>query len=142
MAGDSTFKVLNSLHRMTLKVTGGRFGWKLRGMQVVELTTVGRRSGEQRTVMLTSPLTDGDAIVVVASRGGDDHHPAWYLNLLANPEVSVSLRGRSVVPMTARVASETERKSLWPRIVAAYKPYAGYQEKSTRQIPVVLLEAR
>ncbi|MGB3410435.1 MAG: nitroreductase/quinone reductase family protein [Microthrixaceae bacterium] len=142
MAGDSTFKVLNSLHRMTLKATGGRFGWKLRGMQVVELTTLGRRSGEPRTVMLTSPLTEGDAIVIIASRGGNDHHPAWYLNLVANPEVSVSLRGRPAVPMTARVASEAERSALWPRIVAKYKPYDGYQEKSARQIPVVLLEAR
>lgn len=142
MAGDSRFRILNSLHRMTLKATGGRFGWTLRGMQVVELTTLGRRSGEQRTVMLTSPLTVGGAIVVIASRGGDDHHPAWYLNLVANPEVTVSLRGRSAVPMTARVASEAERSSLWPRIVATYKQYGDYQEKSARQIPVVLLEAR
>lgn len=136
------FKVLNSLHHKVLKATGGRFGWKLRGMQVVELATTGRKSGERRSVMLTSPLTEGDSIVVVASRGGDDHHPAWYLNLTADPQVWVSQRRQPAVPMRARVVTDEERAELWPRIVKAYKPYAGYQEKSARQIPVVLLEAR
>lgn len=140
MAADRTFKTLNRLHRLTLRFTGGRFGWKLRGMQVVELTTIGRRSGEPRTVMLTSPLSDGEAIIVVASRGGDDHHPAWFVNLCANPNVSVSLKGAQAIPMVARVAGDDQRRALWPRIVAAYRPYASYQEKSSRQIPVVLLE--
>lgn len=142
MARDLKFKVLNSMHQLTLKATGGRYGWNLRGMQVVELTTTGRRSGEKRSVMLTSPLSYGDAIVVIASKGGDDHHPAWYLNLTASPEVWVSLRGRPAIPMTARVATQHERASVWPRIVENYTQYADYQEKSARQIPVVFLEPR
>ncbi len=142
MAGDKIFKVLNSLHHLTLKATGGRFGWKLMGMQVIELTTTGRRSGEKRPVMLTSPMSEGEAIIVVASRGGDDRHPAWYLNLTADPDVWVSSKGKEAVPMTARVAGEEERSALWPRIVAAYKPYDGYQKKAARSIPVVILEPR
>jgi hypothetical protein len=73
---DFVLKAGNALHRGLVKLTGGRLGWKALGMPVLELTTTGRRSGVPRTVMLTSPLRDGDAIVVVASKGGDDDHPA------------------------------------------------------------------
>ena len=69
---------MNTLHRGLLKLSGGRLGWRAAGMPVLELTTIGRRSGLPRTVMLTSPIQEGDAIVIVASRGGDDQHPAWF----------------------------------------------------------------
>jgi deazaflavin-dependent oxidoreductase (nitroreductase family) len=80
--------------------------------------------------------------VVVASRGGDDHHPAWFLNLRDRPDVEVSLQGKPKRPMRARVAAPEERARLWPQVTATYKGYAGYQEKTTREIPLVLLEPR
>jgi deazaflavin-dependent oxidoreductase (nitroreductase family) len=125
-----------------LKASFGHLGWDALSMPVLELTTTGRKTGEPRAVMLTSPLQDGDAIVVVASRGGDDHHPAWFLNLQAHPEVQVRLKGGPPQPMHARVASPDERARLWPQITAEHKNYAGYQSKTDREIPLVLLEPR
>src|SRR6185295_19698423 len=93
MPTDLQLKAMNTLHRGMLKLSGGRLGWRAGGMPVVELTTRGRKSGQPRRVMLTSPVQEGDTIVVVASRGGDDTHPAWFLNLRDHPEVEVSLKG-------------------------------------------------
>jgi deazaflavin-dependent oxidoreductase (nitroreductase family) len=109
-------------------------------MMVIELTTTGRKSGQPHTVMLTSPVQEGDAIVVVASRGGDDHHPSWFLNLSADPKVEVVVGGKDKRSMRARVASPEERAALWPRVTAAYRGYAGYQAKTGREIPLVMLE--
>ena len=92
------------------------------------------------SVMLTSPLQEGTTIVVVASRGGDDTHPAWFLNLRDNPEVEVAYKGAPKQPMHARVATPEERARLWPLVTADHKNYAGYQTKTTREIPLVLLE--
>ncbi len=111
-------------------------------MPVVELTTIGRKSGQKRSVMLTSPIQDGDTIVVVASRGGDDVHPAWFLNLQADPDVDVSIKGAPAQPMTARVATADERARLWPEVTAKAKNYAAYQTKTDREIPLVLLTPR
>ena len=131
---------MNTIHRTVLKVSGGRLGWQAARMPVIELTTTGRRSGAEHTVMLTSPIQDGSALVVVASRGGDDAHPAWFLNLRSHPRVEVSLQGRPKTPMRARVANPEERAELWPRITADHKNYAGYQTKTAREIPLVILE--
>jgi deazaflavin-dependent oxidoreductase (nitroreductase family) len=140
MPSDLLLKTVNTLHRGLVKISGGRLGWRGAGMPVVELTTTGRKSGLPRTVMLTSPVQDGEAIVVVASRGGDDQHPAWLLNLRDHPDVEVAFAGRPRRPMRARVATPVERASLWPRVTAAYKGYADYQTKTEREIPLVLLE--
>ena len=106
----------------------------------ITLTTTGRKSGQQRSVMLTSPVQEGDTMVVVASRGGDDHHPAWFLNLQADPHVQVATKDGVKRALSARVASADERARLWPQSTAAYKGYAGYQTKTIREIPVVLLD--
>ena len=98
MPADLVMKALNAVHRALIKVAPRRFGDEALGMPVLELTTVGRRSGRPRSVMLTSPVRDGEAIVVVASRGGDDRHPDWLLNLRAQPRVEVALRRRSPPP--------------------------------------------
>src|SRR3954470_4305569 len=135
-------KTVNTLHRITVKVTGGRFGWKAGGMPVVELTTTGRKSGAAHTVMRTSPTQDGESILVVASRGGDPQHPAWFLNLRDEPKVEVAFKGEAKRPMVARIATSDERTALWPRVVAAYKGYANYQTKTDREIPLVFLEPR
>lgn len=109
-------------------------------MPVVELTTVGRRSGEPRTSLLTSPLRIGGNEVVVASRGGDDAHPAWLLNLEANPNVTVAVQGGEPGPRTARVLAGGERADAWDRIVERHPHYGGYQRKTSREIPLVVLE--
>src|SRR2546421_12959825 len=115
MPSDLLLKSVNTLHRGVVKLSGGRLGWRAGGMPVVELTTTGRKSGQPRSVMLTSPVQEGSTIVVVASRGGDDQHPAWFLNLRDNPDVEVTLKGKKQ-RMRARVASAEERARLWPQV--------------------------
>ncbi len=141
MPSDLFLKTANTAHRALLKVSGGRLGWTAGSMPVVQLTTTGRKSGEPRTVMLTSPHQDGDTMVLVASRGGDDHHPAWFLNLRDHPQVEVETEGRPKRTMTARIADTTERAELWPVVVDAYSGYADYQKRTDREIPLVLLES-
>jgi deazaflavin-dependent oxidoreductase (nitroreductase family) len=139
---DFALKTMNSVHRLLVAVTRGRAGYEFGGMPVVELTTIGRRSGEPRTVLLTSPLRDGEGYVVVASRGGDDQHPAWFLNLRDRPEVEVAIKGGERRPMLARIASAEERATMWPQIAGRYRNYAGYQKRTQREIPLVVLEPR
>ena len=140
MPSDAVLKTMNIVHRTILKLSFGKVGWSTGGMQVLELTTIGRKSGQPRSLMLTSPIKVGDAMVIVASRGGDDTHPAWFLNLRDNPQVKVAINGKPAVPMTARIVSSEERADLWPKVVAAAKVYAGYQTKTKREIPLVALE--
>jgi deazaflavin-dependent oxidoreductase (nitroreductase family) len=138
-AKDLLFRIGTWLHRAVLRVTGGRLLGRAGGMPVVLLTTKGRRSGRRRTTVLTSPVQEGDRVALVASYGGDDRHPAWFLNLRADPEVELTLHG-STRPMRARVASAEEKAALWPRVVDRYPGYGRYQERTGRDIPVVLLE--
>jgi deazaflavin-dependent oxidoreductase (nitroreductase family) len=137
---DLTLKTMNAVHRGLIAVTGGRVGWTVAGMPALELTTTGRRSGLTRTVWLTSPVQEGASLVVVASRGGDDAAPAWFLNLVDRPDVEVRRQGQPAGPMRARVATADERARLWPQVVAAYPGYATYQDRTEREIPLVLLD--
>jgi deazaflavin-dependent oxidoreductase (nitroreductase family) len=139
MPSDRTLKAMNGVHRLILGVTRGKAGWTAGNMPVLELTTIGRKSGEPRSCLLTSPIQENGEIVIVASRGGDDHHPAWYLNLLETPQVQVSYKGAPHKIMTARTANSEERARMWPVVAGAYKGYAGYQEKTSREIPLVIL---
>lgn len=139
MPSDIALKSMNAIHRALRAATFGKFGNSFSGMPVLELITTGRTSGQPRAVMLTSPLQEGEVFVVVASRGGDDHHPAWFLNLQANPDVQVAVQGGPKQPMVARVASDDERARMWPLITDKYSNYAGYQSKTEREIPLVLL---
>ena len=118
--------------------TGGRLGGRLAGAPVLLLTSTGRQSGKPRTTPLLY-LDLGESFAVVASFGGSPKHPAWFLNLRANPEVDVQV-GNEHGGRRARIASDNEREQLWPRLVTMYPAYASYQEKTARRIPVVLLE--
>lgn len=133
--------MINRFHRGLLAVSGGRIGSSFGSMPVVELHTIGRSSGERRSAMLTAPVHGGGRYVLVASKGGDPRHPAWYLNLVANPEVELSIQGKTI-PMRAHTATPQERAELWPRITREYRGYADYQRKTTREIPVVICEPR
>jgi deazaflavin-dependent oxidoreductase (nitroreductase family) len=137
---DLQLKIMNLVHKTAITVSGGRLGWTAGKMPALELTTTGRKTGQPRSVMLTSPVQRGDTIVIVASKGGNDHHPAWYLNLVDHPEVTVKYQGGRRRPMRARTATTAERAELWPQITTAYRGYAGYQDKTDRTIPVVLLD--
>jgi deazaflavin-dependent oxidoreductase (nitroreductase family) len=136
-AKDLAARVITRIHETLIRTTGGAVGGKVMGMPVLLLTTTGRKSGQSRTTPLTY-LDDGDRLVVVASYGGSPKHPTWYLNLTANPDVEIT-RGRRTDRMHARTATAEEKAELWPRVTKAYKGYAGYQEKTTRDIPLVIL---
>ena len=138
---DVFFKVGTGIHRVVFNVSKGRIFGKAFGMPIVELVTTGRRSGKERSTMLAVPIADSDRVVLVASFGGDERHPAWYLNLQANPEVRVTMAG-STRTMIARTATEEERAELWPRITSVFEGYARYQERTERPIPVVILEPK
>ena len=142
MPTDRSLHLMNRMHRLLLAVTGGRLGWRASGMPMLELTTIGRSSGQRRSTMLSSPLQRDGAILVVASSGGDDRHPAWYLNLVANPEVEVVFRGGEPQTMHARVATPAERAELWPIVTRDHRNYADYQSRTRREIPLVWLEPR
>ncbi len=103
------------------------------------LTTRGRISGKKHTVPLLY-LTADELVVVIASYGGRDHYPDWYLNLTANPQVTVQLPLERRQRRLARTASPQERGEWWPRIVEAYHGYDTYQSRTEREIPVVFLE--
>ena len=127
------------LHEAIFRASGGRVLGRAAGMPVVMLTTTGRKSGRPHTCMLTSPVKLHGAPVLVASYGGSDRHPAWFLNLQANTDVEVVTREHSG-RMRARIASPQEKTELWPQVTATYGDYAVYQQRTKRDIPLVVLE--
>lgn len=147
MSNRRTMLTITALHRAVLRLTGRRLGRRLGSMPVIELTTTGRSSGLPRTALLTVPAREplpggqsGERLIVIASRGGDDLQPAWYLNLVAEPRVLVAAPGEHPRPYRARTADPDERARWWPEAVRAYGGYAQYQRRTRREIPVVILE--
>lgn len=138
VAKDRVARAVTAVHRAVYRLSGGRVGGRVAGMPVLLLTTRGRSTGRPRTVPLTW-FPDEDSTVLVASYGGDDRHPGWYRNLCAEPRVEVT-QGRSHRAMKARTASPEERDRLWPKIVATYPGYGRYQSRTSRHIPLVVLE--
>lgn len=118
--------------------TNGEAGHVWNGATVLILTTTGRRSGEQRSTPLIYGR-HGDDYLVVASLGGADHHPAWYLNLEASPDVRVQVKGDRFAAR-ARTATPEEKPGLWRTMLAIWPDYDRYQRKTRREIPVVVLE--
>lgn len=136
---DLGFKLLSTTHRALWRLSGGRILGKAFGMTVVELHTIGRKTGQTRVTMLTAPIYDATKVVLVASKGGDDRDPQWYRNLTVHPDVEIDIDGERR-KLRARTASALEKAELWPQIVSVYKGYGGYQEKAARDIPVVICE--
>ena len=130
------------LHRWLYEASGGRIGRRIPfvGAPMLLLDHVGAKSGIKRTTPLLY-IEDGPSLVIVASKGGYPSHPAWFHNLVANPDTTVRV-GRERRAGRARVATPEERARLWPRVVSAWGGYAGYQRRTEREIPLMILEPR
>jgi deazaflavin-dependent oxidoreductase (nitroreductase family) len=125
-------------HARRYLASGGRDGHIWEGVSTLLLTTTGRRSGEPRTTPLIYGR-DGERYLVVASRGGAPTHPSWYQNLVARPEVQVQVMAERF-KARARTASAAEKAALWKTMTAIWPAYAEYQGRTTREIPVVIIE--
>jgi F420H(2)-dependent quinone reductase len=136
----STTRYLGALHRLLYRASGGRIGARLWDLPVVLLTTTGRQTGKKRTVPLCS-FRDGGDVVVIASFGGLDRPPAWWLNLEANPRAELQ-EGRSRRAVTAHNAAPAERARLWAEVTARAPGYLEYERRTNREIPVVILQSR
>jgi deazaflavin-dependent oxidoreductase (nitroreductase family) len=128
------------VHKLVYRLTGGRIGGKHGRAPILLLHHVGRKSGKQRVSPLLY-MPDGDNVVIVASMGGSDSHPSWWINLRANPETTVEI-GREKRTVVAELVKADERARLWPKLVEMYPSYRTYQERTSREIPVVILRRR
>lgn len=134
----ATIRVWSRLNALAYRASGGRLTGRMGEAPVLLLTTRGRRSGAARTAPLLY-LADGASYVVVASYGGSDSHPAWYLNLRAAPEATIRV-GRREIRVRARDAEGEERERLWAGVVAIWPAYDTYASRTSRAIPLVVLE--
>jgi deazaflavin-dependent oxidoreductase (nitroreductase family) len=125
-------------HTRRYRETGGAEGHEWRGTQTLLLTTTGRKSGEKRELPLIYG-THGDDYLIVASKGGADQPPAWYLNLQAEPEVEVQVLDDRFTAR-ARTATSDEKPEMWKTMTAEWPDYDSYQKKTDREIPIVVLE--
>jgi deazaflavin-dependent oxidoreductase (nitroreductase family) len=132
--------LLNDDHVRVYRETNGERGFIWNGAKILLLTTTGRKSGEPRTRPLIFEQ-DGDDFLVVASMGGAPQHPAWYLNLEAEPACEVQVRA-DVIPTMARTATPAEKPRLWDLVRAQWPNYDAYQTRTERDIPVVVLSPR
>lgn len=130
---------LENGHRALLTLTGGRFPHSIAGMPTLELHTIGAKSGERRSRLLTSPIVEDGRVVLVGSNGGGATSPSWVANLRANPEVEITM-GDETHRYRARVVTGDERTDLWTRVVKRYRGYETYQRRAPREIPVVVCE--
>ncbi|MGW4101241.1 nitroreductase family deazaflavin-dependent oxidoreductase [Mycobacterium sp. NPDC004974] len=135
----TAIKWMSRAQTWIFKKTGGRFGDKfLRGAEVGILTTIGRKSGEERDSPLLF-LQEGKRIVLVASQGGRATNPMWYLNLVANPRVRFQTK-RETLELTARDATDAERDVYWPKLDAMYADFVNYRSYTDRKIPIVICD--
>jgi deazaflavin-dependent oxidoreductase (nitroreductase family) len=130
--------LITAVHRFVYQRSGGRVGGRLPGKRFLLLTTIGRRTGLPRVTPLLY-IRDGDRFVVVGSNAGDDRPPAWWRNLQQRPAAQVQA-GRQQHLVSAHQAHGAELDALWPRLESSYRYYADYRRRTTREIPVVVLE--
>lgn len=138
---DLGFKALNGVHRGVLRASGCHVGASAFGMTVIELHTIGRRSGREHSTLLTAPVVESGRFVLVASKVGGDRDPDWYRNLVAQPEVEFTVAGERKGAF-AWLATPEEASELWPLVLSAYRPYGSYQRRSSRDIPLIICEPR
>ena len=127
-------------HVRVYRETGGERGYRWRGTEILLLSTRGRRTGEQHTTPLIH-RTDGGRWVIVASKGGAPDDPGWFKNLAAEPNASIQVLDEEI-PVRVSVAEGEERERLWSLMTEVWPAYDEYQQRTTRQIPVVILERR
>jgi deazaflavin-dependent oxidoreductase (nitroreductase family) len=132
------FRIAGRIHNAVYRLTGGKVAGKIGKAPVLLLTTTGRKSGQPRTNPLLYTQA-GDGYMVIASKGGAPQHPLWYLNLQADPLAKVTI-GRETLLVRARDAEGEERERLWRALADLYPGYDKYAEKTSRRIPVVVLE--
>ena len=125
-------------HVERYQATDGAEGHDWQGTVTLLLTTTGRKSGQERTTPLIYQ-PEGDDYVIVASKGGADDDPLWYKNIQADPEVKVQVKGDKFTAR-ARTATADEKPALWRKMAATWPDYDEYQKKTSRDIPVVVLE--
>jgi F420H(2)-dependent quinone reductase len=130
-------RMIAGTHEFWYRLSGGLIGGHVGGLPILLLTTTGRKSGKSRTMPLVY-LPEGDNMVVIASNGGSDQHPAWWLNLRANPMAQVQV-GRDARTVVAEKAKGEDRERLWRQVVEMYHGYDEYRQMTEREIPVVIL---
>ncbi len=138
---DPALRQLMGAHATIYRATNGLVGHQVPGLPpMLILDHVGAKSGVERRSPLVY-LRDGDDVVIVASKGGSPRNPAWFHNLKANPETTVQI-GSERRRVRARIANSEERERLWPKVVDTFGGYQGYQERTEREIPLIILEPR
>ncbi len=137
MPNRALIRFISVVHRELYRASRGLVGGHTGG-PVLLLTTLGRKSGRSRTTPLLY-VQESTNWIVVGSNGGDDRHPAWWLNLKADANATIQVKGK-VERVRAREATEEERVALWPRFVEIYSSYETYRSRTSRQIPVVILQ--
>ena len=135
-----TIRLIGRLHVWLWKLTGGKLGNAFGRAPLMLLTTRGRKTGRERTTPVLY-LQNGADLIVVASFGGNDMHPRWYLNLEFCPEAEVIIN-RERRPIFAGTVSPEERKRIWPRLINLYPNFAIYQQRTGREIPLLRLSER
>jgi len=127
------FKVMVFLYN----VSGGRIGGKMGKAPVLLLTTTGRKTGKQRTLPLIY-IMDDSAYVITASAGGADKHPGWFFNTRSNPQATIQVKDAHI-KVKAEVAGQEKKSELWARLVEVAPNFAGYEKRTSREIPMVIL---
>ena len=133
-------KLFSQMNASIYRMSGGRVMGNMGSSAICVVRMQGARSNKWRDVPLMF-VPNGDGVVLVASLGGAPKHPVWYHNLVAHPDIEVLVKDKTL-KLRARLASAAEKAALWPRCVTAYPPYADYQKKTTRDIPVFICEPR
>ena len=137
MAGYKTF---SKIHRAVFKLTGGRVGASLQGMPMVVMDCIGRKSGKVRSTPVNC-YAFKNSVVVVASNNGSEKPPIWWLNLQANPNITIQL-GRKRVEVTAEELNDEDKALVWPEIIAANPRQDAYEKQTSRKLPVVYFKPR
>lgn len=135
--GKAIFRFFLGIHIFTYRLTGGKFGGKVRGLPVLLLTTSGRKTGKKRTIPL-GYFKEAGGYVITASNAGFDAHPAWFHNLRSNPRATIEVDDQRF-EVRAEIAAGEKRDQLWARLVSLAPGYAGYARKTRRVIPLVVL---